>query len=315
MEELVHHISPYFIEAHNLGQVEHINKVFGQHSHKAGKHEHLAWKSNVCYTIAAADRNHRAVESWFVGFLSCALDVRCNISGNDWSSLLSILNHLRYWAGFTFRNEEDVISDNINVLVVNTFQMFISNNTLAAFLFNIKGAYDFGAFNAGSPDNSLSFDNVLLAEGNTAFAYFGNLGASDDFYFQLPQMRFGLLDQLIRQNWQNLRSHIGNNQTNFRRIDIELSAQFIALFSHFTNELDTGKAGTNDHEGQHCTAYSRIFFLGRFGVHIADLTFQRYRVVIGPEGEGILFSSRNSEEGRFASCADNQVIISISSFI
>ncbi|MNW52487.1 hypothetical protein D3C74_300090 [compost metagenome] len=199
--------------------------------------------------------------------------------------------------------------------MVNTFQMFVSNNTFASLLLNIKISYDFRTFNTGCPDNSLCFHNVFLAECNTASSNFGDFRAGYNLYIQLAKTGFGFLNQFIRQDRQNLRSHISNDKTYFGRINKELSAQFFALFGHFSDQLDACKAGTDDNEGQHGTAYSRILFFSRFGVHIADLTFQRNGVVIGPEREGVLFSSGNTKEGWFASCTDNQVIICISSFI
>ncbi|MNI20031.1 hypothetical protein D3C73_734890 [compost metagenome] len=285
--------------------------MLGQHSHEACKHKELAWKTNVGYTIAASDGDHCAVKSWFVRFFGSTADVSGDVAGNEWSRLFSIFNHLWNRTGFAFRNKEDVVPYNVDVLMVNTFQMFIGYDAFAPLLLDFKAADDFGAFHTGSPDNGFGVNDILLAESHTAFAYFGDFGTGHDFNLQLAQAGFSFLNKLIRQDRQNLRSHIGNNEPYFGWINEEFSAQLFALLGHFPNQLDTSETGTDDDEGQHCAADGRVLFFGSLGVHIADLAFERNRVIVGPEREGVFFCSGNSEECWFASCADYQVIISI----
>ncbi|MNP83178.1 hypothetical protein D3C76_1820500 [compost metagenome] len=62
---------------------------------------------------------------------------------NKWSCLFCILNHLWYGTFLTFWNEEDIVSDNIYVLMIQALQFVIGFNTLATFLCNIQVTNEF----------------------------------------------------------------------------------------------------------------------------------------------------------------------------
>ncbi|MNP04601.1 hypothetical protein D3C76_965200 [compost metagenome] len=117
------------------------------------------------------------------------------------------------------------------------------------------------------------------------------------------------MNQFVWKNRQNLRSHIRDNETNFARINIELFAQFITEFRKLSDKLNASKTSTYYNEGQFLATFSRVVFLSGFSEFIANLFLQTNSIFIRPKSKCIFFSTRDAEESRLTTCADNKVVI------
>ncbi|MNN35578.1 hypothetical protein D3C81_1494320 [compost metagenome] len=249
MEEFMHHISPYFGKTSHGEQIVHIDQVLAEHRHEAAEHKHFIRQADIRYAVAAADTYHGSVEARFIRLLRFAVNVRMNVMCDKRTCLLGVLNHLRYRTGFAFRNEEDVVADDINVLVIDALQLIVGHDPFAAFLFHIELTDELGAFDPSRPNDRISFQFLAFAKLYAGWRNAGDLGARNDFYVHLVQSFRSFLDQFVRQDRQDFRSHIGDDQTNLARINKELFAELVTEFGQFANQFHAGEAGTYHDEG------------------------------------------------------------------
>ena len=229
----------------------------------------------------------------------------CNCS----CRMLSIFNHLRNWAFFTFRNIEDVVADNVHIIMINGLQFIVTHDTFTSVLLYIQVTNKVRTFNTSCPYNSSSLQFTFVAEQYGIFCNASDLRACDHLNVHLVQVFLRFLDQLVWQDRQDLRSHICYNKTHIRWIDVEFVAKLLTVFCHFTNQLNASKASTNDNECQHLLAKLCICFFGCFIKHITDLTLQLNCIVIGPQCHRVLFSTWDTEESWLTSSTDYEVVV------